>query len=53
MGCMSAIALTCFGASYGTAKSGIGIMAAGILHPDNMVRSKSLHMTYLPRGKKS
>ncbi|KIW37433.1 V-type ATPase, C subunit [Exophiala oligosperma] len=39
MGCAVAIALTTFGASYGTAKSGIGVMAAGILRPDNMVRS--------------
>lgn len=39
MGCVSAIALTTLGASYGTAKSGVGVMAAGILRPDTIVRS--------------
>ncbi|KAK5937883.1 vacuolar ATPase V0 domain subunit c [Knufia obscura] len=39
MGVVSAIVLANFGASYGTAKSGVGIMAAGVLRPDNMVRS--------------
>jgi len=38
MGVVSAIVLANFGASYGTAKSGVGIMAAGVLRPDNMVR---------------
>ncbi|KIX00914.1 V-type ATPase, C subunit [Rhinocladiella mackenziei CBS 650.93] len=36
MGCMASIALTSFGASYGTAKSGVGVMAAGILRPDHV-----------------
>ncbi|KIV97662.1 V-type ATPase, C subunit, variant [Exophiala mesophila] len=39
MGCASAIIFSCFGASYGTAKSGIGIMASGILRPDQMIKS--------------
>ena len=40
MGVVSAIVFANFGASYGTAKSGVGIMAAGVLRPDNMVRCK-------------
>jgi len=39
MGVVAAITMANIGASYGTAKSGIGIMAAGVLRPDNMVRS--------------
>ncbi|KAK4940185.1 vacuolar ATPase V0 domain subunit c [Elasticomyces elasticus] len=38
MGCVSAIALTALGASYGTAKSGVGVMAVGVLRPDQTVR---------------
>jgi V-type H+-transporting ATPase proteolipid subunit len=34
MGCVSAIVFTCFGAAYGTAKSGVGIVAAGVYRPD-------------------
>ena len=34
MGCTSAIVFTCFGAAYGTAKSGVGISAMGVLRPD-------------------
>merc|ERR1711964_524189 len=30
MGCTSAIVFTCFGAAYGTAKSGVGICAMGV-----------------------
>ncbi|ETN42103.1 V-type proton ATPase proteolipid subunit [Cyphellophora europaea CBS 101466] len=33
MGCTSAIVFTCFGAAYGTAKSGVGISAMGVLRP--------------------
>ena len=40
MGCMSAIVFTCFGAAYGTAKSGVGISAMGVLRPDLIVKSK-------------
>lgn len=39
MGCTAAIVFTCFGASYGTAKAGVGIVAAGVLRPDLIVRS--------------
>lgn len=39
MGCAAAIVFTCFGASYGMAKSSIGIMASSILRPDLIVRS--------------
>jgi V-type H+-transporting ATPase proteolipid subunit len=39
MGCAVAISFTSFGASYGMAKSGIGIMASSILRPDMMIRS--------------
>ncbi|RMX85859.1 hypothetical protein D0867_15829 [Hortaea werneckii] len=39
MGCMSAIVFTCFGAAYGTAKSGVGISAMGVLRPDLIVKN--------------
>lgn len=39
MGCTSAIVFTCFGAAYGTAKSGVGICAMGVLRPDLIVKS--------------
>lgn len=39
MGAAASITLANFGAAYGTAKSGVGIMAAGVLRPDNMVKS--------------
>jgi len=38
MGCTSAIVFTCIGASYGTAKSGVGISAMSVLRPDLMMR---------------
>jgi len=38
MGCTSAIVFTCIGASYGTAKSGVGISAMAVLRPDMMIR---------------
>lgn len=41
IGCAIAISFANFGASYGMGKSGIGIMSAGVLRPDNMVKSKS------------
>lgn len=41
MGCTSAIVFTCFGAAYGTAKSGVGISAMGVLRPDLIVKSTS------------
>ena len=40
MGCTSAIVFTCFGAAYGTAKSGVGISAMGVLRPDLIVKSR-------------
>ena len=40
MGCTSAIVFTCFGAAYGTAKSGVGISAMGVLRPDLIVKSE-------------
>lgn len=42
MGCTAAIVFTCLGASYGTAKSGVGISAMGVLRPDLIVKSTSL-----------
>ena len=39
IGCTSAIVFTCFGAAYGTAKSGVGISAMGVLRPDLIVKS--------------
>ncbi|KAL9576300.1 MAG: hypothetical protein Q9203_007765, partial [Teloschistes exilis] len=42
MGCTSAIVFTCFGAAYGTAKSGVGISAMGVLRPDLIVKSALL-----------
>lgn len=39
MGCTSAIVFTCLGASYGTAKSGVGISAMGVLRPDLIVKN--------------
>ncbi|KAJ7846845.1 hypothetical protein B0H14DRAFT_925026 [Mycena olivaceomarginata] len=38
MGCTSAIAFTCIGASYGTAKSGVGVAAMSVLRPDQMMK---------------
>lgn len=43
MGCTSAIVFTCFGAAYGTAKSGVGISAMGVLRPDLIVKSMSTY----------
>merc|ERR1712072_1483368 len=39
MGCTSAIVFTCFGPAYGTAKSGVGIAAMGVLRPDLIVKN--------------
>lgn len=39
MGCTAAIVFTCFGASYGTAKAGVGISAMGVLRPDLIVKN--------------
>ena len=48
MGCTSAIVFTCFGAAYGTAKSGVGISAMGVLRPDLIVKSK-IYTSYIRR----
>ncbi|KAI9218507.1 vacuolar ATP synthase 16 kDa proteolipid subunit [Blastocladiella britannica] len=39
MGCASAIVFSCFGAAYGTAKSGVGISAMSVMRPELMVKS--------------
>jgi V-type H+-transporting ATPase proteolipid subunit len=39
MGCTAAIVFTCIGASYGTAKSGVGITAMGVLRPDLIMKN--------------
>merc|ERR1712080_596397 len=39
IGCAAAIVFTCFGASYGTAKSGVGICATCVLRPDLLVKN--------------
>ncbi|ORY73910.1 V-type ATPase [Protomyces lactucae-debilis] len=38
MGCTAAIVFSCFGAAYGTAKSGVGISAMGVLRPDLIMK---------------
>ncbi|KAG1784924.1 V-type ATPase [Suillus fuscotomentosus] len=38
MGCTCSIVFACLGASYGTAKSGVGISAMGVLRPDLVMR---------------
>ena len=45
MGCTVAIVFTCLGASYGTAKSGVGISAMGVLRPDLIVKSEALRLS--------
>ncbi|CAI0648792.1 unnamed protein product [Colletotrichum noveboracense] len=44
MGCTVAIVFTCLGASYGTAKSGVGISAMGVLRPDLIVKSTRIRI---------
>ncbi|KAG4302065.1 hypothetical protein PCK1_001624 [Pneumocystis canis] len=39
LGCAIAIVFTSFGAAYGTAKSGVGIMSMGVFHPELMIKS--------------
>ncbi|KAG1173719.1 hypothetical protein G6F70_005635 [Rhizopus microsporus] len=38
MGCAAAIVFSCLGAAYGTAKSGVGLSAMGVLRPDLLVK---------------
>jgi V-type H+-transporting ATPase proteolipid subunit len=40
VGCAIAIIFANFGASYGMAKAGVGIMSSGVLRPDLLIRSK-------------
>ncbi|KAJ3339186.1 Actin-like 6A [Entophlyctis luteolus] len=39
MGCTSAIVFSCFGAAYGTAKSGVGISAMGVMRPEQVMKN--------------
>ncbi|KAI9138735.1 V-type ATPase [Paraphysoderma sedebokerense] len=39
MGSAASIIFTCFGAAYGTAKSGVGISAMGVMKPDMIMKS--------------
>eukprot|EP01100_Stratorugosa_tubuloviscum_P012898 TRINITY_DN626_c1_g1_i6.p1 TRINITY_DN626_c1_g1~~TRINITY_DN626_c1_g1_i6.p1 ORF type:complete len:164 (-),score=100.96 TRINITY_DN626_c1_g1_i6:201-692(-) len=39
MGCTSALVFACLGAAYGTAKSGVGISAMGVMRPELVMRS--------------
>jgi hypothetical protein len=39
IGCAIAIVFANFGASYGMAKAGVGIMSSGVLRPDLLIRS--------------
>lgn len=42
MGVVAAIVFSSFGAAYGTAKSSVGTLSAGVLHPDLGVRGISV-----------
>jgi V-type H+-transporting ATPase proteolipid subunit len=39
MGCAAAVIFTSFGAAYGTAKSGVGICAMGVMRPELIMKS--------------
>merc|ERR1712025_995696 len=39
MGCSSALVFACLGAAYGTAKSGVGVSAMGVMRPELVMRS--------------
>jgi ATP synthase proteolipid subunit len=39
MGCTSALVFACFGAAYGTAKSGVGVANMGVMRPELVMRS--------------
>ncbi|CCG80512.1 V-type proton ATPase 16 kDa proteolipid subunit [Taphrina deformans PYCC 5710] len=47
MGCTAAIVFSCFGAAYGTAKSGVGISAMGVLRPDLVSTAQSAALAVL------
>ncbi|KAJ3215014.1 H(+)-transporting V0 sector ATPase subunit c [Dinochytrium kinnereticum] len=38
MGCTASIVFSCFGAAYGTAKSGLGISAMGVMRPELIIK---------------
>eukprot|EP01101_Sappina_pedata_P004264 TRINITY_DN177_c0_g1_i1.p1 TRINITY_DN177_c0_g1~~TRINITY_DN177_c0_g1_i1.p1 ORF type:complete len:155 (-),score=65.28 TRINITY_DN177_c0_g1_i1:201-665(-) len=39
MGCTSALVFSCLGAAYGTAKSGVGVSAMGVMRPELVMKS--------------
>ena len=39
LGVTSALVFACMGAAYGTAKSGVGVAAMGVMHPDLVMKS--------------
>jgi len=39
MGCTTALVFACLGAAYGTAKSGVGVCAMGVMRPDAVMKS--------------
>merc|ERR1712166_149403 len=39
MGCAAALVFACLGAAYGTAKSGVGVVNMGVMHPDVVMKS--------------
>merc|ERR1712137_432681 len=39
MGVTSALVFACMGAAYGTAKSGVGVSAMGVMHPELVMKS--------------
>jgi len=39
MGCTAALVFACLGAAYGTAKSGVGVAAMGVMRPELVMRS--------------
>ncbi|KAJ3096705.1 H(+)-transporting V0 sector ATPase subunit c [Phlyctochytrium bullatum] len=38
IGCTASIVFSCFGAAYGTAKSGLGISAMGVMRPELIIK---------------
>jgi len=39
IGCTAALVFACLGAAYGTAKSGVGVAAMGVMRPELVMRS--------------
>jgi len=39
MGCTCALVFSCLGAAYGTAKSGVGVSAMGVMRPELVMKS--------------